>query len=194
MSKAHTDNRMTENILVTSNANVGNVLNSYNNINVRTDEETSRIYEWLSPLEPHKRHQDVRNRRLDGVGEWVLRRSEFQSWRESQDSLANPTLLCYGGQGVGKTYIRWGSIYQEQWAMLTNNKISSLVIDTLRKQMRGGNVAVLSLYCDYQAQKDQSAANLIGALLRQVVLRARGIPEEIKSAFDEATQEGGEGL
>jgi len=78
--------------------------------------------------------------------------------------------------------------------MLTNNKISSLVIDTLRKQMRGKNVAVLSLYCDYQAQKDQSAANLIGALLRQVVLRARGIPEEIKSAFDEAMQEGGEGL
>ena len=105
MSKAHTDHLKTENILVTSNANVGNVSNSYNNIKVGIDEESSRIHEWLSPL-PHKRHQDVRNRRLDGVGEWVLRRSEFQSWRESRDSLANPTLLCYGGQGVGKTYIR----------------------------------------------------------------------------------------
>ena len=78
--------------------------------------------------------------------------------------------------------------------MLTNNGVSSLVIDTLRKQVRGQNVAVLSLYCDYQAQKDQSAVNLIGALLRQVALRARGIPGEIKSAFDEAMQEGGEGL
>ena len=78
--------------------------------------------------------------------------------------------------------------------MLTNNKISSLVIDTLREQMRGQNVAVLSLYCDYQAQKDHSAVNLIGALLRQVALRARGIPEEVKSAFDEAMQEGGECL
>jgi len=78
--------------------------------------------------------------------------------------------------------------------MLTNNGVSSLVIDTLRKQMRGQNVAVLSLYCNYQAQKDQSAVNLIGALLRQVALRAGGIPEQIKSAFDEAMQEGGEGL
>jgi len=78
--------------------------------------------------------------------------------------------------------------------MLTKNKISSLVIDTLRKQMRGQNVAVLSLYCDYQTWKDQSAVNLIGALLRQVALRARGIPEEVKSAFEEAKQEGGEGL
>jgi len=78
--------------------------------------------------------------------------------------------------------------------MLTNNKISSLVIDTLRKQTRGRNVAVLSLYCDYQAQKAQSAVNMIGALLRQVVLRARRIPDEIKSAFDEANRDGGEGL
>jgi len=78
--------------------------------------------------------------------------------------------------------------------MLTNNKTSSLVIDTLRKQTRGQNVAVLSLYCDYQAQKDQSAVNLIGALLRQVVLRAPKMPSEIKSAFEESKQEGGGGL
>jgi len=79
-------------------------------------------------------------------------------------------------------------------AMLTNNKISSLVIDSLRRQMRGQNVVVLSLYCDYQAQKDQSAVNLIGTLLRQVVLRAGRIPREIKSAFDEAKRGGGGGL
>ena len=106
MSKTQADHRVTENIFVTSNANVGNVSNSYNNIKVGPDEETLRIYEWLSPLEPHKRHQDVRNRRIDGVGEWVLQRSEFQSWCESRSGLGNPTLLCYGGQGVGKTYIR----------------------------------------------------------------------------------------
>jgi len=88
-----------------SNSNVGNVSNSYNTINI-IEEESLRIQEWLSPLEPHERHQDVRNRRLDGVGEWVLGRSEFESWCKSQDRSVNPTLLCYGGQGVGKTYIR----------------------------------------------------------------------------------------
>jgi len=78
--------------------------------------------------------------------------------------------------------------------MLTNNKISSLVIDTLRKESQGENVAVLFLYCDYQTQKDQSAVNLIGTLLRQVALRAPRIPSAIKSAFDEAKQQGGQGL
>ena len=78
--------------------------------------------------------------------------------------------------------------------MLTSNKISSLVIDTLQKQARGQNIAVIFLYCDYQAQKDQSAVNMIGSLVRQAALRAPLIPSEIKTAFDESKQEGGDGL
>ena len=109
ISNTHTDNRRTDNIHSGSNTNVGNVLNSYNTINVGMDEESMRIKAWLSPLEPHKRHQDVRNRRLDGVGEWVLRRSEFESWCKSEGGSGNRTLLCYGTQGVGKTYIRYKS-------------------------------------------------------------------------------------
>ena len=90
-----------------SNSNVGNVSYSYNNTtNVGTEEESLRIQEWLSPLEPYKRHRDVRNGRLKGIREWILRRSEFESWFESQDESVDRTLLCYGGQGVGKTYIR----------------------------------------------------------------------------------------
>jgi len=84
--------------------------------------------------------------------------------------------------------------FLEQGAMLTSDKISSLVIDTLRKQTRGQNVAVVFLYCDYQTQKDQSAVDMIGSLVRQIALRAPTIPNEIKSAFDESKQEGGQGL
>ena len=77
--------------------------------------------------------------------------------------------------------------------MLTSNKISSLVIDTLRKQTRGQNMAVIFFYCDYQAQKDQSTVNMIGSLVRQAALRAQLIPSEIKSAFEESKWEGGDG-
>ena len=113
MLNLHTDHRMTNTVYGHSNSNVGNVSNSYNTINVGIEEESLRIQEWLSPLEPHKRHRDVRGSRLDGVGEWVLRRSEFESWCKSQDGSADRTLLCYGGQGVGKTYIRYMSILQK---------------------------------------------------------------------------------
>ena len=107
MLSTRTDNRMTSTIYGHSNSNVENVSNNYNNtINVGIEEESVRIRKWLSPLEPHKRHRDVRNGRLTGVGEWVLRRGEFEAWCKSQDESVDRTLLCYGGQGVGKTYIR----------------------------------------------------------------------------------------
>ena len=78
--------------------------------------------------------------------------------------------------------------------MLTGNKISSLVIDTLRKRIGEQNIAVIFLYCDYQAQKDQSAVNMIGSLVRQAALREPTIPSEIKDAFDKSKREGGDGL
>ena len=80
--------------------------------------------------------------------------------------------------------------------MLTSDKISSLVIDTLRDRTREQNTAVLCLYCDYQpkAQKEQSAVNMIGGLLRQVHWEAIGIRQEIRSAFNESKRRGGQGL
>ena len=108
ISNTRADHRIANNIHGSSNTNIGNVSNSYNNItNMGIDEESLRIQAWLSPLDPNKRHQDVRYRRFDGVGEWVLQRSEFKSWSESQDGSVNRTLLCCGGPGVGKTYIRY---------------------------------------------------------------------------------------
>ena len=77
--------------------------------------------------------------------------------------------------------------------MLTKDKISSLVIDTLRKQACGRNISILSLYCDYQAQADQSAINMIGCLLCQVALGSAQIPPEIQTAF-ELSQRGHNGL
>ena len=48
----------------------------------------------------------------------------------------------------------------------TSDKTSSLVIDALCEQAQGHNLAVLFLYCDYQVQKDKSAANMLSGLLR----------------------------
>ena len=113
ISNTRAENNTSNSIHGDSNHDIGNVLNSYNNtINVGVSEESARIQEWLSPLEPRARHQDVRNRRMDGVGDWVLHKDEFESWCESQDSAVNRALLCYGDQGAGKTYIKYKSIFQ----------------------------------------------------------------------------------
>jgi len=57
------DHRMTNTRYGDSNSNVGNVSNiNTTTINVGIEEESLRIQEWLSPLQPDKRHQDVKNK------------------------------------------------------------------------------------------------------------------------------------
>ena len=103
----HTGNTLTNNVSGSLNTNGGTVSQSGNNTFYRGPSEDSLpIQAWLSPLEPYRRHQDVRNLRLDGIGDWVLKTNEFESWRESRDGSEKSVLLCYGNQGVGKTYIR----------------------------------------------------------------------------------------
>ena len=52
----------------------------------------------------------------------------------------------------------------------------------------------MSLYCDYQVQKEQSAVNMIGSLLGQIALGGVGNVGEIQKAFEESKQGGGKGL
>ena len=59
------------------NINSFNPTNSFNNVwnNVTVADEKSEFLAWLSPLEPQRRHQDIRTRRIDEVGNWLLLRN-----------------------------------------------------------------------------------------------------------------------
>jgi len=84
MSNARAGRNVNESVRGRANQNGGDVLNCYNStINVGLSEEDLRIKEWLSPLESNTKHHYVRNRRLDGVGDWVLQKDEFELWRKS---------------------------------------------------------------------------------------------------------------
>ena len=69
-------------------------------------DEKRQILEWLSPMTPRQRHQAVRDRRMDGIGTWLLRTNEFEKWHTGEDQAVNPVLFYYGDPGVGKTYLR----------------------------------------------------------------------------------------
>jgi len=88
------------------NINSFNTVSVSNNITVADDR--SNILAWLSPLDPKSRHQDIQDRRVEDIGEWVLQTEEFRSWHAGSggDECDNAVLFCYGGPGVGKTYIR----------------------------------------------------------------------------------------
>jgi len=67
--------------------------------------------------------------------------------------------------------------------VLTGHDVSSLVVDRLCDQFTGQNTAVTCFYLDYAARKEQSVANILGSLLRQVVGGMEKVPEEITKHF-----------
>ena len=86
--------------------NINSLNTTVNNLTVVDDR--SNILTWLSPLDPKLRHHDIRDRRVEDVGEWVLQTEEFGNWYASSGGgeLDNAVLFCYGHPGVGKTFIR----------------------------------------------------------------------------------------
>jgi len=90
------------------NVNCNNVTNNHKIVNVNKviADENPGVVQWLSPLDPRGRHQDVRTNRLDGVGNWLLETKEFGEWRSGEGGADRAVLFCYGDPGVGKTYLR----------------------------------------------------------------------------------------
>ncbi|KAI5810770.1 hypothetical protein BZA77DRAFT_347536 [Pyronema omphalodes] len=124
--------------------------------NISLDIEIREIMPLISPLEIHKRHEDIRQKRLEGTGNWFLLESSFRKWSEgeSHDVNINPVLACSGDPGAGKSVI------------------CSLVFDYLQEHYRSEEgTCVACLYCDYQNNKIQTPVNMIGVLLKQVILQ-----------------------
>jgi len=87
------------------NTNCCNIDNSVNTT-VYDPDQDAKIMRWLSPLEPENRHDGVRTKRFEGVGNWLLETSEWREWREGKGGADKAVLFCFGGPGVGKTYLR----------------------------------------------------------------------------------------
>ena len=69
--------------------------------------------------------------------------------------------------------------------VLTSHDDSSLVVDKLCDQTEGQSTLVTCFYFDFAARKEQSATNVLGSLLKQMVSRMERIPENIWRAFRE---------
>ena len=70
------------------------------------DSNTRELLKLLTPLEPLKRHQDVKAPRTKNAGAWFLELDSFCEWRDSNATKEGGYVLCcYGIPGAGKTVI-----------------------------------------------------------------------------------------
>ncbi|KAF8538610.1 hypothetical protein BDD12DRAFT_740643 [Trichophaea hybrida] len=131
------------------------------------DREFEDMVNWLSPLKPQNRHQTFQSRRLQNTGKLLFNHKTYQTWHGSDDAghKYQKILACYGMPGAGKTI------------MMSN------VIDQLSHECSDpegkARKAVIYLYCDNQDQKNQTPVNMIASLLRQLVLVAPKVPDDI---------------
>jgi hypothetical protein len=60
------------------------------------EDEFDRILQWISPLEPHKRHEYIKSKRMKGTGSWFLERDEFKAFNRLRRLwMAAKALLAY---------------------------------------------------------------------------------------------------
>ena len=78
--------------------------------------------------------------------------------------------------------------------LLTAINISSLVIDNLCDEPCKEEIAITMFYSDFRDQQEQTTTNIIGAILKQLLVRGE-VLEHVQSAFQKAKREvGGRGL
>jgi len=72
------------------------------------DDRILELLPMLTPLEPLKRHQDVKLHHTKNAASWLLRLESFCEWRDSNAiEGGGRNFYCYGIPGAGKTVIRY---------------------------------------------------------------------------------------
>lgn len=69
-------------------------------------EEREKILDWISTFKHEQKHHAIRMPRIESTGEWLIRKNEFERWRDEPQS-SNNVLWCYGIQGSGKSVLTY---------------------------------------------------------------------------------------
>ena len=144
--------------------------------------DEQEIIKWLSPLEFLKKQKETYDQSFP-TGEWLLESVEFKAWIQGRPW----TLHCYGAPGAGKVSIHEVCTASLVSLTIAQTVLSSILIkhlqDHCERQAKNQNMAVLFLYLDHTETEAQTAQNLVGSLLKQLLQfyqETRRLPESVK--------------
>ena len=121
----------------------------------------SAMLDWFCATDYSKQQNDFYAKRQEGTGTWFLDAPEFQAWLQG----TNPTLVCPGQPGAGKT------------------TMAATVIHHLFEQQPTDDVGIAYVFCNYKRQEEQNTSHVLGALVRQLLYRKAKAPTSIQDLY-----------
>ncbi|KAF2175608.1 ankyrin [Zopfia rhizophila CBS 207.26] len=119
----------------------------------------SKVAHWLTPVNFFAQQSDIIARRENSTGSWFLNSEEYKKWVGGREQ----TLFCPGRPGAGKTMM------------------SSIVVDDLWKTFGNNDrIGITCLFCSYKRQNEQRLADLLAALLKQLVQERPVLPGAVE--------------
>ncbi|CAG7925132.1 unnamed protein product [Penicillium olsonii] len=112
----------------------------------KTDEdERMALLQKISPLHFGKHHDNVRETRTPGTGEWLLQDGSFRQWEESTSS---GIFWLQGSPGTGKTYLtsRVVDLIKSELEDLPRNEGFAYFYCNRNEKDRGDSLAIIRSY------------------------------------------------
>jgi Cdc6-like AAA superfamily ATPase len=131
------------------------------------DDYRQEVLRWLAPVDYAAQYSDFLDRRQEGTGLWLLKSAEFAAWLNGTQN----TLFCPGIPGAGKTIM----------ASIVGENLWETFPEKTFPNHRSG---IAFLYCSYGRRTEQTAVNLLSALLKQLVQEQPLIPEPVKELYN----------
>jgi DNA-binding MarR family transcriptional regulator len=118
--------------------------------------------EWLSPDSFAAQQSDLITRKQADTGQWFLDSPEFTEWVNG----TSQTLFCPGIPGAGKTMM------------------AAIAVDYLQNAIQTTDIGVAYLYCNYKRQADQTAPDLVAAIIKQLVQDRPSIAQSLSILYE----------
>ncbi|KAK0184072.1 hypothetical protein F5146DRAFT_330864 [Armillaria mellea] len=122
-------------------------------IKKQMDEETAEVVKWLTSgtVDYNDVYLETLEKCVNNTGQWILKLPEFLTWVDGSGK--SHTLRCQGGPGIGKTFL----------TSIIVNYLCSLPV------VKEGKALILSIFCDYKSEVEQTVENILCSLLKQLV-------------------------
>ncbi|KFY17241.1 hypothetical protein V492_00802 [Pseudogymnoascus sp. VKM F-4246] len=134
------------------------------------EEVTRKALDDMSPLTFNKIHDEIVRSRLNHSGRWLLEHPTFNKWLYG-DVL---TLWCPGEGGAGKT-------------VLTSTVVDRVdsYLKSQRETQPGKRTGLVYLYCRFQNEAEQTVAQFIPSIIRQLAAQDLSTVSQVKKFNDE---------